>query len=201
MQMRRYFLLIAFLLTILAMPTAEASYDGSPSIAGGRPIVAIYPVVNSMRERGSYYLVDMVNESLFRKFDSSTYLVMTGPALTESLQRYGVYDDPVSDTAAIRAALRAMGVHYIVKVELLPASAKQKISFPNVFLLRKTWVATVPLACLVIDVPTGTVVYDAILAEQGSDENFIGFASKGQALRGSLGKTLERFERETLIPE
>lgn len=199
MQMKRIFLLLILLLTILAMPIAEASSD--TSISAGRPIVAVYPVVNSTGERGTYYLVNMVNEALARKFDSGRYLVITGSALTDALNRYGVYDDPVSDTPAIRTALHAMGVNYIVKVELMPMNARQKISVPDVFLLMKTWVATVPLSCSVTNVATGTIVYDAVFTEQGSHENFLGFASKGQAMRGSLVRNLDRFERETIIPE
>jgi len=199
MQMKRIFLLLILLLTILAIPIAEASSD--TSISAGRPIVAVYPVVNSTGERGTYYLVNMVNEALARKFDSGRYLVITGSALTDALNRYGVYDDPISDTPAIRTALHAMGVDYIVKVELMPMNARQKISVPDVFLLMKTWVATVPLSCSVTNVATGTIVYDAVFTEQGSHENFLGFASKGQAMRGSLGRNLDRFERETIIPE
>lgn len=198
--MKRALLVVTFLITILALPLAEASAY-NPTIAGGRPMVAIYPVKNSTGERGTYYLVDMVNETLVRKFDSDRYLVITGSALTDSLRRYGVYDDPMTDTPAVRNALSAMGVNYIVKVELVSISARQKIDVPDVFLLMKTWVATVPLSCSVINLPTGTIVYDAVFSEQGSHENFLGFASKGQAMRASVGKALDRFERETLIPE
>lgn len=171
------------------------------AFAASRPMVAIFPVVNSSNVRASQYMVDMVNDELARKFDSSRYLTLSGPVLSDALQNYGLDDYMGADADGAQAALRDMQVTYSIRVELMPVNTRQKVSLPDVLMLMKTWVATVSVSCTVINVRTGAVVYDGTITDQGAHESFIGFASKEQAIRGALTRVLDRLDREMLIPE
>lgn len=193
---RRSGQVLIMILFLLLIGSSIAFADGG--LSGGRKLVAIFPVVNSSNIRGSYYLNDMVDEALLRKFDSSRYLVISGQALVDVLRRYGVEDYRWADTDTLLSALRDMHVDYSVRTEILAVSARQKVSYPDILLLMKTWVVVVPLNCTVTDVPNGVVVYDVTIADQGSHESFIGFASKEQAARGALYQVLERFAQENI---
>ena len=177
----------------------------SPPLAnarqGGKAVVAVLPAINNSGLRGGQYTAEMVNESLSYKFSADRYIVLSGQNLLERLRSAGVEDYSTTDSSSLQAAFRGMMVDYSVRAEVLYVATDQQLEFPTALLLLKRWTATVPLYMTVADVNNGTVLYDAVLTENGEHQAMVGFVKQSYAVRRALDKDLQRFGREFWLPE
>lgn len=193
--MRKLWIVLIILLLVgsFAAPAAAA-----PNNLSRKPIVAILPVINNASQKNTKFMIQMVDDSLSRKFSGDRYLVISGQMLMDAFRRRGV-DDPSSlDQETLNAVLRDMQIDYSVRTEILPVNARQRVDFPDIFLFMKTWVATVPFSWTITNVQTGEILYDFTYADSGKHEAIIGFANRDYAISVALSKVLERFESEPI---
>lgn len=190
MRKLRVTLMVLLLLGLFVAPAA-ASPD--------KPVIAFLPVINNAFQKNTGYIIEMIDEALYNKFGQDRYMVMGGQYLLDSFRRQGVDDPGTLDRAALNAILNNMWVDYSVRTEIMPISTRQRVDFPDVLLFRKTWIADVSFSCTITNVQTGAVVYDAIIADNGKHDAFIGFANRDYAIRIALTKVLEKFRRESII--
>lgn len=192
--MRRLLIALAVLLVLgLPLSAASAAPDDGPGIR--RPSVALLPVINNSGQKRTGYMVEMINEALQAKFSSDRYLPIVDQALDDALRRQGI-DAGTADSYTINTALQAMGVDYSVRTEILAVQTRQKVYFPDVFLLMKSWAAWVPVAFTVTNVQSGEVVYAVTLSDYAKHDAIIGFNDRHYAIRFALGKVLEKFAQE-----
>jgi hypothetical protein len=195
--MRRFLFALAVLLVfgLLSAPVAVYADEGT---AIRRPTVAVLPVINNSGQKRTQYMAEVINEALYAKFTPDRYLLLDGQALEDNLRRLGIEDVRSADSRTINNALRAMGVDYSVRAEVHAVITRQRVYFPDVFLLMKTWTATVPVTFSVTNVPTGAPAYEAYFAEYAKIDFIIGFADRNYAIRIALDKVLEKFALEQI---
>ncbi len=166
-----------------------------------RPTVAILPVINNSGQKRTQYLAEEINEALYAKFSPDRYMVLDGQALQDLLRRQGIEDIGSTDSRTLNLTLRAMGVDYSVKAEVHSVITRQRVYFPDVFLLMKTWTATVPVTFSVTNVSSGAPAYEGYFAEYAKIDFIIGFADRNHAIRLALDKVLEKFSQELIYLE
>jgi TolB-like protein len=195
--MRRILSVLAVLLVVgpLATPAAAAADDGS---FYRRPTVVILPVINNSGQKRTQYMADVVAEALYAKFPSGRYLIVDGPALSDALSRQGIDDFRTVDRTTLNSALQAVGIDYSVRAEILSVDTRQRVYFPDIFLLIKTWTAQVPVTVTVTNVRTGGIMYDAYFSEYAKHDFLIGFADRHQAISLALDKVIEKFAQEQI---
>lgn len=189
-------LIAALVLVLLAAPAGAAPPDDG---SGRKPVVALMPVINNSSQKHTNYMVEMIDEALLVKFGADRYLVVGGQVLADTLRRQGIDDWRAVDNYTLYTALRAMGADYMVRTEIQPVNTRQRVHFPDVFLLMKTWTASVPVSFTVTDVRTGRAVYEATLSEWAKHDAIIGFADRHYAVRIALTRLLDKFGQETII--
>jgi hypothetical protein len=89
-------------------------------------------------------------------------------------------------------------VDYSVRAEILSVPTRQRVYFPDVFLLFKSWSATVPVSFVVTNVSTGEVIYAATFSEYAKHDAIIGFNDRHHAIRFALGKVLDKLAQEQI---
>jgi TolB-like protein len=195
--MRRVFSALAVLLVfgLLATPAPAAADDGS---SYRRPTVVILPVINNSGHKRTQYMADATAEALYAKFPYGRYLIVDGQTLNDALSRQGIDDIRAVDRATLNRALQAIGVDYSVQAEILSVDARQRVHFPDIFLLVKSWTAQVPVTVTVTNVRTGVAVYDAYFSEYAKHDFLIGFADKHQAISLALHRVLEKVAQEQI---
>jgi hypothetical protein len=198
--MRRAIVLAA-ILVLLFLTYETLVYADSDLSWGAKHTVAILPVVNNGGLHGDHYTVDMIEDKMADKFGNGKYTVLSGQTLSDSLRREGIDDVRAVDNSTLVPVLKRLHVDYVVRTELLFVVTDQKLSLPSALLFIKSWTATVPLYANITDVNQGTVLYDATIVENGRHEAIIGFARQSSAVKSALAKALERFDRESWIPE
>lgn len=195
--MRRLFFALAVTLVcgLLAAPAAAAPPDDGP---GRKPLVALMPVVNNANQKHTGYMVEMVTETLYAKFSPDRCLPVGGQPLADALRRQGIEDWRAVDGDTLNAALRASALDYAVRAEIGGVSTRQRVHFPDVFLLMKTWTASVPVTIVVTNLRTGRVVYEATISEWAKHDAIIGFADRHYAIRIALTRVLDKFAQENI---
>jgi len=188
---------LAFLLT--GFPAAPADAAGDDGVR--KPVVVLLPVINNSSQKHTRYMAEMVDEMLQAKFNADRCWPVYGQGLMDTLRRQGVEDYRALDSAAFLAVMQGLRADYVVRAEILPVVTQQRLHFPDVFLLMKTWTATVPVAIRVTSVASGATVYEATFTEWAKHDGFVGFTDRHYAIRPALAKVLEKFSRETMIPE
>ncbi|HWQ62583.1 MAG TPA: hypothetical protein VN521_09745 [Negativicutes bacterium] len=196
--MRRLLSSLAALLILglLSAPPALAAPDDGPGIR--RPSVALLPVINNSGQKRTQYMVGMINESLQAQFSPDRCLVIIDQTLDDALRRQGIDDFRTVDSYTLNNALQALGVDYSVRTEILAVATRQKVYFPDVFLLMKSWAAQVPVNFAVTNVRTGEVIYAATFSEYAKHDAIIGFNDRHYAIRFALAKVLEKFAQEQI---
>jgi len=192
--MRRLLSVLAVLLLLSLLPApAQAAPDESPVIR--RPSVALLPVINNSGQKRTGYMVEMINEALYAKFSPDRYLLIVDQTLDDALRRQGIDDFRAVDAYTLNNALRAVGVDYSVRTEILSVHTRQRVYFPDIFLLVKSWAATVPVNFVVTNVSTGEVIFTATYSEYAKHDAIIGFNDRHYAIRFALGKVLDKFSQ------
>ncbi len=193
---RLFFALVVLLLVGLLSAAAVAHADEGTSIR--RPTVAMLPVINNSGQKRTEYIAEIVTEALYAKFGSGRYLLVDGQALNDALRRQGIDDVRAAGDAALIGALRNLGIDYAVRAEIHPLIIRQRVHFPDIFLLMKAWSASVPVTFTATNVRTGGYAYEAYINEYAKHDFFIGFADRHQAIRLALDKVVEKFALEQI---
>jgi hypothetical protein len=195
--MRRLFFALAVLLILGIMPApALAAPDEAPGVR--KPSVALLPVINNSGQKRTGYMVEMISQALQDKFSPDRCLPIVDQPLEDALRRQGIDDFRAVDNFTLQSALQAIGVDYSVRSEILAVHTRQKVYFPDVFLLLKSWAAQVPVSFVVTNVRTGEVVYAGTFNEFAKHDAIIGFNDRHYAIRFALGKVLEKFAQEPI---
>jgi len=193
--MRRLLSVLAVLLLLSMLPApAQADPDESPVMIR-RPSVALLPVINNSGQKRTGYMVEMINEALYAKFSPDRCLLIVDQTLDAALRRQGIDDFRAVDAYTLNNALRAVGVDYSVRTEILSVHTRQRVYFPDIFLLVKSWAATVPVNFVVTNVSTGEVIFTATYSEYAKHDAIIGFNDRHYAIRFALGKVLDKFSQ------
>jgi hypothetical protein len=185
---------LAALFLVLNFPGASEA-----ALSGGRPAIAVFPVVNNSSQRSGRLAIELIETKLTTKF-AGRYTVLSGQTLADYLRREGVDDYNAVDSATLLEALRRVGVDYSIRAELQYVSLTQKVELPSALILMKSWIATVPLFINVTDVNQGVALYDATIVESGKHQSFIGFAQQQNAVRNATEQILDRIDREIILP-
>lgn len=192
--MRRLLIALAALMILGLLPAPVLAAPDDPGIH--RPSVALLPVINNSGQKRTGYMVEMINEALQAKFGADRYLLIVDQTLDDALRRQGIDDFRAVDSYTLNNALQVAGVDYSVRTEILAVHTRQKVYFPDVFLLLKSWAAQVPVTFTVTNVHTGEVVYAGTFSEFAKHDAIIGFNDRHYAIRFALGKVLEKFAQE-----
>ncbi|MDT8900449.1 hypothetical protein [Anaeroselena agilis] len=198
--MRRFLLalVVVSVLNLLSAPPAVYAEEG---VIFHRPTVAMLPVINNSGQKRTEYITEIVTEALYAKFGSGRYLLVDGQTLDDALRRQGIDDIHAASDAALFGALRNLGIDYAARAEIHPLIVRQRVHFPDVFLLMKAWSASVPVTFAVTNVRTGGYAYEAYFNEYAKHDFFIGFADRHQAIRLALDKVVEKFAQEQISLE
>ena len=195
--MRRFLFALAVMLVFgLLSSTAVAHADEGTVFR--RPTVAMLPVINNSGQKRTEYITEIITEALYAKLGSGRYLLVDGQALDDALRRQGIDDVRAANDAAIIGALRNLGIDYAVRAEIHPLIIRQRVHFPDIFLLMKAWSASVPVTFAATNVRTGGYAYEAYINEYAKHDFFIGFADRHQAIRLALDKVVEKFAQEQI---
>lgn len=195
--MRRFLFALAVML-VFGLLTPPAAVYADEGTAVRRPTVAMLPVINNSGQKRTQYMAEVINEALYAKFSPERYLLLDGQALEDNLRRLGIEDMYSADSRTLNNALRVMGVDYSVRAEIHAIPTRQRVYFPDVFLLMKTWTATVPVTFSVTNVRVGVIAYEAYFAEYAKIDFIIGFADRNHAIRLALDKVVEKFAQEQI---
>lgn len=194
----RRFLFALVVVSVFGLLSASTAVYAEEGTAIRRPTVAMLPVINNSGQKRTQYMVEVISEALYAKFSPDRYLLLDGQALEDMLRRQGIEDIRAVDSGTLTNALRVMGVDYSVRAEVHAVPTRQRVYFPDVFLLMKTWTATVPVTFSVVNVHTGATAYEAYFAEYAKIDFIIGFADRNHAIRLALDKVLEKFAQEQI---
>lgn len=188
--------LAAIILFSLLTAPAMAAPDDSQGLH--RPSVALLPVINNSGQKRTGYMVEMINEALQNKFSPDRCLTIVDQTLDDALRRQGIDDFRAVDAYTLNRALQAAGIDYSVRTEILAVHTRQKVYFPDVFLLFKSWAATVPVSFVVTNVRTGEIIYSQTYSDFAKHDAIIGFNDRHYAIRFALAKVLDRFAQDQI---
>jgi hypothetical protein len=163
---------------------------------GRKPVLALLPVIDNSCQRAGRFATEEINDRLAEKYGTGRYTVLSGQVLLNALAREGIADYRSVDNATLLGAMQRIGVDFCVKSDLQYITLKQKVSFPSILLLIKTWTAHVPLYINITEVNQGVLIYEGRLEEFGDNEALIGFANQAAAVQKALDTILPRIDSE-----
>lgn len=194
-------LVLALILTTMA--TVMAAVQPNTAYAGpdGKTVVAVLPVINNSAQKQTQYMVEMVEDAIYGKLPADRYIVIGGQTLADYLRYLGIEDIGSADPDALKEALRYYRVDYTIRAEIQPVPARQRVHFPDVFLLMKTWVADVTVNFTAVNVNGQSWSYQASIHDWAKHDGVIGFANRHYAIRLALARVLQTFATEPILPE